>query len=221
MPSPPTQAGAELALGLFPEDNRAPPPAECATTPVDKNFYYVLLPLAGFAWNSTIGIRKRHAVCPALPHPEARALLTTLDTSTFHPGASIRQIPLMCTASVLAYLVSHLAAPLGVTVSNILSAFALGTFSNLSQRITPASIPLVPTLAGLLVLVPGAMAVRSVQSMLTDGVAQGASLTLMMLFAAVTLGLGLFLSSLVVTPDELVRLLHGHIRRNQLDAATF
>lgn len=76
-------------------------------------------------------------------------------------------------------------------------------------------------MSGIFILVPGAMALRSVAtSLLSDGDASGGSgpvglaLTSRVLTVAVSIGAGLFMASLILPPREML-----HVRRKAHQAA--
>jgi len=83
----------------------------------------------------------------------------------------------MLVAMFIAYGVSIGTASFGDSVSNILSAFCVGVFSNLLQKVFPSFTPFMPIVAGLMILVPGAMAVKGVDAMAREGFLQGLTIT--------------------------------------------
>ena len=58
------------------------------------------------------------------------------------------------------------------------------------------------TTMGVFILVPGAMALRSLNALVSADAATGLQLTAAVLMVAVSLGAGVFVASLVVTPRE-------------------
>lgn len=174
-----TIAGAEAGLKLLPAiglaDYGLQVPSTCQNTPVP-----------GWAW------------------PVLLACSTIASCGKY--GAGIKLMPVMLAAMWIAYGVNTGAAVLGDTVNGVLSAFCVGVFSNMIQKIWPWFTPFVPILGGLMILVPGSMAVRGFASILntSNDDINGLTVSIRILFAGLTLGLGLFLSSLVVTPIELI-----------------
>ena len=118
-------------------------------------------------------------------------------------NAHWRQLPIMTVNAIVAFSISRsTVASIGPQLSSALAAFFAGSLANIYGRITgvPA---IVPDLAGLMVLVPGAMAVRSVTALLGSNDPNiGAGLVVDVLFVALSLGIGLFMAGMVVVPFE-------------------
>ncbi|KAJ3263079.1 hypothetical protein HDU76_012319, partial [Blyttiomyces sp. JEL0837] len=113
----------------------------------------------------------------------------------------------MLVTSTVAQVVYYLSYPsLSDPFSSLLASFAMGSTSAIYGHFTGAS-PVVGVLAGLQILVPGTLAVRSLSS---PDVVAGIGLAGSVLQVALALGLGLFLASLVVNPG--LRSLEGWVR---------
>ncbi|KAJ3032029.1 UNVERIFIED_CONTAM: hypothetical protein HDU68_008062 [Siphonaria sp. JEL0065] len=115
-------------------------------------------------------------------------------------NAHVRQIPGMLMASLIAYVVrNHLAIKLNQQIAIALSAFCCGCFSNVYGRLrgVPA---MIPTYAGMLMLVPGSMALRSITELIGSDPTKGVSLVVSVLSISLAIGLGLFLSATIVVP---------------------
>jgi len=99
-------------------------------------------------------------------------------------------------------------APRAQQLAPFLSAAVVGVGGNAYANATgrPA---MAGTMSGIFILVPGAMALRSIAtSLLTDGDSSGGSvglaLTSRVLTVAVSIGAGLFMASLILPPRELL-----------------
>ncbi|KAI9338143.1 hypothetical protein BDR26DRAFT_433089 [Obelidium mucronatum] len=115
-------------------------------------------------------------------------------------NAHYKQLPGMLAASAIAYIVrNHLGRSLNNQIAIALSAFCCGCFSNIYGRLrgVPA---MVPTYAGMLMLVPGSMALRSVTELLGSDPTKGVSLVMSVLSISLSIGLGLFLSATIIVP---------------------
>ncbi|KAJ3044464.1 hypothetical protein HDV00_001891 [Rhizophlyctis rosea] len=115
-------------------------------------------------------------------------------------NAHVRQLPSMLLTGTIAFLVSYFTEDLvGANLSSALAAFTMGVASNLHSRWTGAP-AIVGDMAGLNVLVPGALAVRGV-GLLFDGtdVTGGLGLVASVLIVALSLGIGLFMAGIVVS----------------------
>ncbi|KAI9353701.1 hypothetical protein BDR26DRAFT_849073, partial [Obelidium mucronatum] len=138
-------------------------------------------------------------VISACPH----ALSTTIQWAIFVPtiiifiidlNAHPRQFFFMALVLTVAQVIYTLVYPtLGDPLSSFITAFTMGTLSNVYSQVTLSN-PIVAILAGLQVLVPGTLAVRAFSS---ADVASGISLAGSVLVIALSLGLGLFLGSVV------------------------
>ncbi|KAJ3414518.1 hypothetical protein HDV05_006520 [Chytridiales sp. JEL 0842] len=118
-------------------------------------------------------------------------------------NAHWRQLPGMVATALLAFTVSKLSSVyLGPQLASACAAFCAGSFGNIYGKITrvPA---IVPVLAAMLMLVPGAMAVRSITMMITSSqVTDGVGLVMNVFTVALSLGIGLFMAGLVFVPIE-------------------
>ncbi|ORY42366.1 DUF1212-domain-containing protein [Rhizoclosmatium globosum] len=120
----------------------------------------------------------------------APTILVFLIDLNAHP----RQFFFMAVTSTVAQVVWTYANPaLNDPLSSFLAAFSMGAISNLYSHVTLSN-PVVGVLAGLQVLVPGTLAVRALAS---QDVTSGVSLAGSVLVIALSLGLGLFLGSVV------------------------
>ncbi|KAJ3333360.1 hypothetical protein HDU76_008985 [Blyttiomyces sp. JEL0837] len=127
--------------------------------------------------------------------PTCLALCMSIEA---HP----RQFPVMIVSAMLAKVIStYTWTPLGPQLSSAIAAFAAGSVSNLYGRITgmPA---VVPAMSALMMLVPGAMAVKGVTSFLGPDPSEGIGLVVRVLSVSLSLGMGLFLAGMVVPSIE-------------------
>ncbi|KAJ3278528.1 hypothetical protein HDU79_001485, partial [Rhizoclosmatium sp. JEL0117] len=109
-------------------------------------------------------------------------------------NAHPRQFFFMAVTSTVAQVVyKYTYSALNDPLSSFLAAFSMGAVSNFYSYITLSN-PIVGVLAGLQVLVPGTLAVRALSS---EDVTSGVSLAGSVLVIALSLGLGLFLGSVV------------------------
>ena len=131
---------------------------------------------------------------------------TTLAFS-FLLNAHYKQLPPMLAVAVIAFLTSYYTATWGVAGSSVISAFLVGFSSNVYARWSgdPA---IISALSGLLVLVPGSMAVRGFTAVLGSDVAGGLTVVMNVFVAALSLGIGLFLATLMLPPREIFLFLH-------------
>ncbi|KAJ3074338.1 hypothetical protein HDU98_011500 [Podochytrium sp. JEL0797] len=117
-------------------------------------------------------------------------------------NAHVRQLPGMLVAQVIAFVVSNfITSTLNKQISVAFSAFCCGAFANIYARMrgVPA---MVPTYAGMLMLVPGSMALRSITELLGSDPTSGVSLVMSVLSIALSIGLGLFLAATAVVPIQ-------------------
>ncbi|KAJ3053341.1 hypothetical protein HK097_004479, partial [Rhizophlyctis rosea] len=115
-------------------------------------------------------------------------------------NAHVRQLPPMLFAGTIAFLVDYFTGDyVGPNLSSALAAFTTGVASNIHSRWTGAP-AIVGDMAGLNVLVPGALAVRGV-GLLLDGtdVTNGLGLVASVLIVALSLGIGLFMAGVIVS----------------------
>ncbi|KAJ3032036.1 UNVERIFIED_CONTAM: hypothetical protein HDU68_008069 [Siphonaria sp. JEL0065] len=120
----------------------------------------------------------------------APTILVFLIDLNAHP----RQVFFMALVSTVAQVVWTYAYPtLQDPLSSFIASFTMGTLSNVYSHFTLSN-PIVGILAGLQVLVPGTLAVRAFSS---NDVTSGVSLAGSVLVIALSLGLGLFLGSVV------------------------
>ncbi|KAJ3266364.1 hypothetical protein HDU77_001435 [Chytriomyces hyalinus] len=99
---------------------------------------------------------------------------------------------LISTAAQVVYVYAYPA--LSDPLASFIAAFAMGALSHVYSHFTMSN-PIVGVLAGLQVLVPGTLAVRAFSS---ASVTNGVELAVSVLVIALSLGLGLFLGSVVV-----------------------
>jgi uncharacterized membrane protein YjjB (DUF3815 family) len=123
---------------------------------------------------------------------------------------------LACLAFVASYVFSL--APRTASLASFLAAVAVGVCGNAYANATGR--PAMPsTCSGIFILVPGAMALRSISTLFGGGESNaesnsvGLALTSRVLTVAVSIGAGVFMASLLVTPREIV-----HVRKKALRA---
>lgn len=112
-----------------------------------------------------------------------------------------RQWPSMMFIAFLAFMSSHflpslLKAPDFVPA---LSAVIIGVSSNLYARIT-STLPVVPLLGSVVLLVPGSISVKLTANMLSPGEADGQNFATMMIVTALSITVGLFASTMIIFP---------------------
>jgi len=112
----------------------------------------------------------------------------------------------MVVIATCGYGVSYATPKLGQSASNIISAFVVGIVSNLYSRWSDNT-AMTGVVAGLLVLVPGSLALRSVLGLFETDAVQGLQVGVAVLVVAVSLGLGLFLATLVLLPSHASRII--------------
>ncbi|KAJ3350021.1 hypothetical protein HDU83_009962 [Entophlyctis luteolus] len=127
--------------------------------------------------------------------------LTSIAASLNH-NAHWRQVPAMMVASFIAYIIpNYYAASLNRQIAVALAAFCAGAFANLFARFS--GIPaMVPTYAAMVQLVPGSMALRSITELMGADPTSGVSLVMTVLSIALSIGLGLFMASMTITPIQ-------------------
>ena len=107
-------------------------------------------------------------------------------------------------AGVVAFVGARVGATLlGGALGGFLGALLLGAFGNVLGRVAsrPALTAIVP---GLMLLVPGSMGMRSVESLLHEQVEAGVQTAFRMLFVAVALVAGLLVANALVPPRRLL-----------------
>ena len=114
-------------------------------------------------------------------------------------------------------------APRAQQLAPFLSAAVVGVGGNAYAN-APGRPAMAGTMSGIFILVPGAMALRSIAtSLLTDGDSSGGSvglaLTSRVLTVAVSIGAGLFMASLILPPRELLHVRSKAHRRAAQAAA--
>ncbi|KAI0226458.1 pheromone-regulated protein prm10 [Massospora cicadina] len=112
-----------------------------------------------------------------------------------------RQWPPMMLTAFLAFLSSYF-LPQYVSAPDFIpavSAMVVGIFSNLYARFT-ATIPLVPLLGSILLLVPGSLSVKLTANMLEPSSLHTESFALTMIVAALAIAIGLFASTMIIFP---------------------
>ena len=118
-------------------------------------------------------------------------------------NAHVSQMPSMTVIAALAFATNFFLSlsPTLKHLNSFLSAIVVGCAGNLYADMSgkPA---LMGTTSGVFMLVPGAMALRSVRAILGDDVAVGLQLTAEVMIVAISIGAGLFMSSLIVVPKE-------------------
>jgi len=92
---------------------------------------------------------------------------------------------------------------LGPQLGSFFGAFAVGIASNRYERLVgrPATVPLVP---GVLLLVPGSIGFRSMESLLARDVLAGVDTAFSMLMVAVALVAGLLFANALVQPRKVL-----------------
>jgi uncharacterized membrane protein YjjB (DUF3815 family) len=155
-----------------------------------------------------------HAISPWFYLP--LFLPTTLSFSLLL-NAHRRQLGPMTALACLAFFTSYALSlvPRAAQLASFLAAAAVGAAGNAYANATGR--PAMPaTCSGIFLLVPGAMALRSVAQFLGADEAVGLALTSRVLTAAVSIGAGVFMSSLLVTPKEVT---HVRAKAARADAA--
>ncbi|ORY52668.1 hypothetical protein BCR33DRAFT_711917 [Rhizoclosmatium globosum] len=117
-------------------------------------------------------------------------------------NAHYQQMPGMFVSAGIVFLVRlYLTKWFNFQIAVAASAFACGCFSNVYARIRglPA---MVPTYAGMMLLVPGSMAVRSVTELIGSDPTQGVSMVMTIVSVSLAIALGLFLAVTVIVPIQ-------------------
>lgn len=108
----------------------------------------------------------------------------------------------MTTVSALCFTISYFIRPyVGSSATSLIAAFATGVASNLYASVTynPA---IICAISGIILLVPGSVATTAFFTFLQQDTSGGIGLAVGMLTLALALGVGLFLASLLVAPNE-------------------
>jgi uncharacterized membrane protein YjjP (DUF1212 family) len=117
-------------------------------------------------------------------------------------GAHYKQLLPMTVVATFCYVTSYFMGPvIGTNGTSILAAFVAGVSGNLYSRYSgnPATIYV---MSGLLLLVPGSVAVTGFFMLLQKDASGGTSLAIGMLMISMALAIGIFLSSLFIKNDE-------------------
>ncbi|ORY05529.1 DUF1212-domain-containing protein [Basidiobolus meristosporus CBS 931.73] len=110
-----------------------------------------------------------------------------------------RQWPMMVILSCTGFAISQYSSQfLNATTSAAFSSFCLGLFGNLYSRITHAP-GFAATLCGIMLLVPGGLGVRAVYEAFGEE-GNGTALAFEMIVIALSISVGLFVSTLLVYP---------------------
>jgi len=111
-----------------------------------------------------------------------------------------QQWPIMTLSAALSYGLSFVGGLYGIRpqICTAASAFVSGVVGNLHARITGHN-PLIPINAGILVLVPGAVGVRGVKSLMDNDIVSGIQFGFSMLTIALSIIVGLFVANMVFT----------------------
>ncbi|KAK9710680.1 pheromone-regulated protein prm10 [Basidiobolus ranarum] len=110
-----------------------------------------------------------------------------------------RQWPMMIILSCTGFAISQYTSQIySATASAAFSSFCLGLFGNLYSRITHAP-GFSATLCGIMLLVPGGLGVRAVYEAFGDN-GNGTALAFEMIVIALSISVGLFISTLLVYP---------------------
>jgi len=118
-------------------------------------------------------------------------------------SADLRDAPLVFVAVCIAVWGQRLgSAALGPQLGASLAALSLGLFANVTGRLSgrPPAIFLIP---GLLLLVPGSLGLRSLDSMLSHAVMEGLESAFATVLVAVSLVAGLLVANAAVSPSRL------------------
>lgn len=138
------------------------------------------------------------APLPALARPLALAISALALGALLHARA--RDLPLLVLGSLAAWTGATLGdALVGPRLAPMLGALALGAAGNAIARALdrPAALVVVP---GLMLLVPGALGVRSLSALLADDVALGVETAFATAFVAAALVSGLLFANVLVDP---------------------
>ncbi|KAJ3222460.1 hypothetical protein HDU81_009876 [Chytriomyces hyalinus] len=138
-----------------------------------------------------------YSACPSALSTETQwaLFLPTILAFLVDLNAHPRQYFFMALISTVAQVVYVYAYPaLNDPLASFIASFAMGALSHVYSHFTMSN-PIVGVLAGLQVLVPGTLAVRAFSS---ASVTNGVELAVSVLVIALSLGLGLFLGSVVV-----------------------
>ena len=179
---------------------------------------------AGSALADILGAKQTAGACGAGVSPLAYVPLFVPTTLSFSLllNADRSQLGIMTLLACVAFGASAACAlaPRAQQLAPFLAAAVVGVGGNAYANATgrPA---MAGTMSGIFILVPGAMALRSVAtSLLSDGDSSsgsgpvGLALTSRVLTVAVSIGAGLFMASLILPPREML-----HVRRKAHQAA--
>jgi uncharacterized membrane protein YjjP (DUF1212 family) len=138
------------------------------------------------------------AIAPAPPWAILMALALAPVAFTVLFKARPRDYPAIAIAGAVGYLGARSgSALLGPELGAGAGAFAVGATSNLYARLLdqPAAVPMLP---GIMLLVPGSLGFRSIDSLLADDVLGGVEAGFAMALVAVSLAAGLLLANVAV-----------------------
>ncbi|KAI8820852.1 uncharacterized protein EV422DRAFT_530463 [Fimicolochytrium jonesii] len=142
------------------------------------------------------------ATCPGLSSTAKLLLfLPTSLTLSMGLGAHPVQLPMLSVISAIGYAVYNLAATrFSDNLASAIGSFAIGVSSNLHARWSKSP-AIVNDLGGLNMLFPGALAVRGIMKIIggdgNDDIANGLALSLNVLVVGLSLGVGMFMASIV------------------------
>jgi len=128
-------------------------------------------------------------------------LITTLSFNMLLHSHFRQLVPMTITAAIC-YTCTYLLDPvLGTNPTSIIAAFTTGVCANLYSRYS-GNPSILCVISGLILLVPGSVAVSGFFLFLQKDTSGGIGLAVSMLSVALSLAVGLFLSSLFVRHDE-------------------
>lgn len=123
-------------------------------------------------------------------------------------NARLKQWPGMALASGVGYVVSTLAGlKLGANASSVLAAFSVG-IAGTSYSYFTGDLPLVMTLSGIILLVPGGIGVKGVRAMLHDDILSGMGFVFNMVVVGLSITIGLLMAKVILPAG-----LFGHGKR--------
>lgn len=143
-------------------------------------------------------------VCPNRPAFVWSLVLLPLLAVSFNMffKARIRQYPIMTLTAMLAFAVSKIITtylPGAQEIQAVAASLVVGLTSNIYARIYN-EVAIAPLLSGILLLVPGALGVKSAMGFLGKNTVNGGSFAFQMLTIGLSITVGLFIGSLIVWP---------------------
>ncbi|KAI9098028.1 hypothetical protein DFS34DRAFT_619392 [Phlyctochytrium arcticum] len=128
----------------------------------------------------------------------------SISLCVFFQARGTKQIAIMTVVSALGFITYYLLNLLPAVrkngqISIVVSAFVIGLTSNIYARIS-RDVAVAPILAGILLLVPGSVGVRSTLGFLGANSTDGTNFAFQMLIIGMSITIGLFAASLVVWP---------------------